>query len=176
MIEFHVPEQCEAATLAALGRATFVSTFGHLYSPENLATFLATAYSEDVVGAELANPQLLWSVAVDSEAPAQPIGFCKLSLTTALPCNFGTRRVIEFKQLYLLAPYHGRGIADDFMRWALKQAESRGFDDMILCVFSENLRAQRFYQRYGFVKYMDYHFMVGDQCDHEFLFHKPLRG
>jgi ribosomal protein S18 acetylase RimI-like enzyme len=62
------------------------------------------------------------------------------------------------------------------MRWALEQATNRGYDDMVLCVFSGNLRAQRFYQRYGFAKYMDYHFTVGDQRDHEFLFHKSLRG
>lgn len=176
MIEFHVPDQSEAATLAALGRTTFVSTFGPMYSSENLATFLANVYSEDAVRAELGNPQLLWSVAVDSEAPELPIGFCKLGLTTSLPGDFGARRVIEFKQLYLLTAYHGRGVADDFIRWALEQATNRGFDDMVLCVFSGNLRAQRFYQRYGFAKYMDYHFMVGDQRDHEFLFHKSLRG
>ena len=174
-IVFRVPGPAEATALAALGRATFISTFGHLYSAENLARFFTEAYLVDTIAAELSDPALRWLVAQDSQAPGQPIGFCKLSVGTTLPGDFAGRCVMECKQLYLLDAYHGRGIADDFMRWAFEQAQRVGAQDMVLCVYSGNLRAQRFYQRHGFAKYMDYHFMVGDHRDEEFLLHRRLQ-
>jgi diamine N-acetyltransferase len=171
---FRVPEPQEAAALAALGRATFVSTFGHLYSAENLARFFTEAYVVESIAAELVDLSLRWLVVEDSLAPGILIGFCKLSIGTSLPVGFAGRSVMECKQLYLLDAYHGRGIADDLMRWAFAQAALVGAQDMVLCVYSDNVRAQRFYQRHGFAKYMDYHFMVGDHRDEEYILHCQL--
>lgn len=170
----HVPEPHEAPALAELGRTTFVSTFGHLYSAENLARFFTEAYVVETIAAELQDPVLRWLVVEDSLAPGIPIGFGKLSVGTSLPVDFAGRRVMEIKQLYLLVAYHGRGIADDLMRWAFEQAQIVGAQDLVLCVYSGNLRAQRFYQRHGFTKYMDYHFMVGDHRDEEYIMHCQL--
>jgi len=43
------------------------------------------------------------------------------------------------------------------------------FDHHYLSVFSENLGAQRLYSRYGFEIFHEYHFMVGNHADEEFL-------
>ncbi len=174
-IVFNVPGPDQAEALAALGRVTFISTFGHLYSAENLARFFTEAYVVETIARELADPSLRWLVAHDSDAPGQPIGFCKLSVGTTLPGDFAGRSVMECKQLYLLDAYHGRGIADDLMQWAFAQAQLIGAHDLVLCVYSGNVRAQRFYQRHGFAKYMDYHFMVGDHRDEEYLMRCKLR-
>lgn len=172
---FRVPGPHQASALAELGRTTFRSTFGHLYSAENLARFFATAYVVETIAAELIDPTLRWIVVEELLAPGILIGFCKLSVGTSLPVALADRSVMECKQLYLLDVYHGRGIADDLMRWAFIQAELVGAQDMVLCVYSGNLRAQRFYQRHGFTKLMDYHFMVGDHRDEEYLLHRQLR-
>ena len=37
----------DAAALGAIGRQSFVETFGHLYSPENLAAFLENHAEEN---------------------------------------------------------------------------------------------------------------------------------
>lgn len=171
---FRVPGPHEAAALAELGRTTFVSTFGHLYSAENLARFFATAYVVETIAGELIDPTLRWIVVEEPLAPGVPIGFCKLSVGTSLPVALADRSVMECKQLYLLDAYHGRGIADDLMQWAFTQAELVAAQDMVLCVYSGNLRAQRFYQRHGFTKLMDYHFMVGDHRDEEYILHCQL--
>ena len=36
----------DAASLAALGTFTFIETFGHLYTPEDLQAFLEESHSE----------------------------------------------------------------------------------------------------------------------------------
>ncbi|MGJ3629214.1 N-acetyltransferase family protein [Sphingomonas sp. MMS24-JH45] len=57
---------------------------------------------------------------------------------------------IELRQFYVLAPFHGGGIAQDLMDWAIAEAGRRGIGTLYLCVFTDNRRARRFYTRYGF--------------------------
>jgi diamine N-acetyltransferase len=171
MISYRTPTYEDAQALATLGRETFAHTFGTLYAPENLRRFVEETYSLTALQRDLNNPERLFRVAEDD---GDMIGYCKLGLVNGFPGPFEGRRVMELKQLYLKADYKGAGIANTLMDWALGEAHSGGFDDIVLSVFSENPRAQRFYQRYGFEKYMDYFFMVGDHRDEEFLYRLKL--
>jgi diamine N-acetyltransferase len=172
MISYRTPTIDDAQMLADLGRQTFVDTFGSLYSARNLQMFLETTYSLAALQIDFNNPERLFRVAEDSES--QMVGYCKLGMVNGFPGPFDGRRVMELKQLYLKATYQGVGVADQLMQWALDEARSGGYDDIVLSVFSENPRAMRFYQRYGFEKYMDYFFMVGDHRDEEFLYRLKL--
>jgi diamine N-acetyltransferase len=169
MIEYRTPTADDAQALADLGQETFVQAFGHLYSAVNLNLFLQETYALCALQADLANPERLFQVAEDD---GRMIGYCKLGLANHFPGPFENRRVMEFKQLYLRDGYKGVGAADQLMKWALHM--SQGYDDIVLSVYSDNPRAQRFYQRYGFEKYMDYFFMVGDHRDEEYLYRLKL--
>ncbi len=172
MITYRTPGADDAQALANLGRETFVETFGPLYSAENLRRFIDETYSLAALQSDLANPARRFCVA---ETADQMVGYCKLGLVNGFPGPFEGRQVMELKQLYLRADQKGSGVADKLMAWALGEAKVGNFDDIVLSVFSENPRAQRFYQRYGFEKYMDYFFMVGDHRDEEFLYRLKLR-
>jgi diamine N-acetyltransferase len=169
MIIYRTPTPNDAQALADLGRDTFVHSFGHLYSTANLNLFVEDTYSLCMVKAELENTERLYQVA---EEDGRMVGYCKLGRTNHFPWPFENRRAMEFKQLYLHHDYKGIGIADQLMQWALQM--SHGYDDMVLSVYSNNPRAQRFYQRYGFEKYMDYFFMVGGHRDDEYLYRLKL--
>jgi diamine N-acetyltransferase len=169
MITYRTPTLTDAQALADLGRDTFVHSFGHIYSAANLNLFLDATYSLHALQTDLENPERLFQVAEEED---RMIGYCKLGLTNHFPGPFENRRVMEFKQLYLRDGYKGAGIADHLMQWALQMAQ--GYDDMVLSVYSDNPRAIGFYQRYGFEKYMDYFFMVGDHRDDEYLYRLRL--
>jgi diamine N-acetyltransferase len=171
MIKYRTPTYDDAQSLADLGRETFVATFAHIYSNENLQQFLNETYSLAALRKDLTNPERLFQVA---EHDGHMVGYCKLGLANYFPGPFEGRKVIEFKQLYLREGYKGAGIADHLMHWALATAKAHGFDDMVLSVYSENPRAQKFYQRFGFEKYMDYFFMVGTHRDEEYLYRLKL--
>ncbi len=98
------------------------------------------------------------------------IGYCKLGLDLSLDYDPKGLRIMELKQLYLRGSRTGSGVGASFMDWALKEGRDRGFDAILLSVWSENHGAQRFYARYGFEKWGDTVFMVGKQADAEFLF------
>jgi ribosomal protein S18 acetylase RimI-like enzyme len=161
----------DAPALSRLGTDSFIVKFGHLYSPENLANFLAGSHSEAKVAKEIADPALRIMLA---EADGKLLGFCKLVMACGWPDHARGATVIELKQLYTDPEATGRGIGATLMDWALAEAERFGADEIQLSVYSDNPGAQKFYARYGFEKVADIHFMVGEQRDEEFLFARVL--
>ena len=157
----------DVPALSRLGHDSFVAKFGHLYRSEDLAAFLAEAYSPDAIATELADPDRLYWLATSGGRLA---GYCKLALTCGFPEHARGARTIELKQLYTDPHCTGQGIGAKLMDRALAEARARDADEMQLSVWSGNHGAQRFYARYGFVKVADVHFWVGTHRDDEFLF------
>lgn len=167
MISYRSPVVHEAAAIAELGRSSFIEAFGHLYTQADLDLFLTQVYAPDVVAQEIASPNRLFRIA---EQAGDMLGYCKLGLDLSLDYDPGEMRVMELKQLYLRGTQTGSGIGGALMDWALSEARLRGYEAVLLSVWSENHRAQRFYRRYGFEKWGDTIFMVGNQRDDEYLF------
>ncbi len=151
----------DAAALADLHRRSFVETFGHLYRPEDLDAFLERLTEEGFRG-ELLDGEHQVRFA---EAEGEPVAFVKLGPIT-LPVR-PQRRALEFRQLYVLKPWQGSGIAQALSEWAMARARARGAEELYLSVWAENHRAKAFYRRYGFTYVGPYKFMVGDQADED---------
>jgi diamine N-acetyltransferase len=166
-ITTRTPTLDDAETLATLGRQSFIDAFAHLYSDENLNSFLAAHYTASAIEAELRNPRRVFRVAEEDGAM---IGFCKLGLDYGFDHDIGPRKAMELKQLYLLGARTGGGVGSRLTRWAIEEGRQRGYEDIILSVYSENVDAQRFYQRHGFRHIADTYFMVGNHRDEEFLY------
>lgn len=174
-IEYRAVTAGDTDALAELGRDSFNDAFAHLYASENLNMFLEKIYAPASIEAEIANPDRLYRVAVmDGEL----VGYCKLSLQTSFTTEIGTslagRKIMDLSQLYIRSDVTGQNIGDALTQWALKEARVRQYDDILLSVYAENYRAHRFYARYGFTKYADTYFMVGNHRDEEFLYRLQL--
>jgi diamine N-acetyltransferase len=150
----------DVSALACLGSDSFVAKFGHLYSPQDLASFLEASFAPDAIAAELANPDRFYCLA---EVQGELAGYCKLGLVCGFPEHARGSHVIELKQLYTDPARTGQGLGAALMDWALAEAMSRKADEIQLSVWSGNDGAQRFYARYGFVHIADVHFWVGQQ-------------
>lgn len=156
----------DAPTLALLGAATFTETFGHLYPPEDLQTFLQGSHTMDAWARTLADPQrAVWIAAL---ADGTPIGFilvgsCKLPVANLEPAAG------EIQQLYVLAQHHNLRLGTRLMDLGLEWLQAQGRTPLYVGVWSENFGAQRFYGRYGFVKVGEYGFPVGKTVDLEFI-------
>jgi diamine N-acetyltransferase len=168
MVAYRMATPADAALMAALGARSFTETFGHLYTPDNLAAFLEN-HSADKWRAELADPTFAVRLAEEDGAPA---GYCKLG-PPSLP--FEPRGVpAELRQLYVLRPWQGRGVAAVLMDWAIGEARGRGAGELYLSVFIDNHRARRFYARYGFEPVGRYDFMVGSHADEDIVMRLAL--
>ena len=172
MIHIRRATLLDAATLAELGAATFVETFGHLYTPEDLQAFLDESHTVEAYAKTLANPDYaLWLAELDGRA----VGYAQ-----AGPCGLPHADVRpqdgELKRLYIRADMQnsgsGRALMDAAMAWLLHD----GPRTLWLSVWSENLGAQRFYARYGFAFAGEYEFIVGAQRDREFMYRRPAQA
>lgn len=167
----HRAAPADAAVLAELGATTFIETFGHLYTPEDLQAFLDESHTEAAYAKVLAadSPYALWLAERDGRA----IGYAQ-----AGPCGLPHADVRpedgEIKRLYLRADAQnggvGRALMDAAMAWLL----AAGPRTLWLSVWSENFGAQRFYARYGFAFVCEYEFIVGAQRDREFMYRRSL--
>ena len=144
-----------------LFRTAFCETFAHLYSAEDLTAFLSE-FTEEAWTSELTNPRYAFLIAEDE---GQPAGYIKLG-PPALPVT-PSGPPLELRQLYILKAWHGSGIAQKLMEWALDTARGRQAEELYLTVYTDNHRARRFYERYGFEYVGPYKFMVGNQADED---------
>ena len=158
----------DAPLMSRLGPRTFAETFGHLYTPENLAAFLLN-HSVENWTAELTDPRFTVRIA---EQDGEAVGFAKVG-PPSLPFEV-TGPTAELRQLYVLGPWQGTGVAGALMEWVLEEARGRGAEQIFLSVFVDNHRAQRFYARYGFEAVGTYAFMVGSHADEDIIMRARL--
>lgn len=158
----------DAAALAALFRSVFLDTFGHLYAPQDVNAFFAD-HGDEHWAAQLADAAFAVRLADAGTALAgySKLGPLKLPVDTGAPA-------IELRQLYVSSDWHGQGIAAALMDWTLEEAAMRGARELYLSVYTDNHRARRFYQRYGFDEVGPYKFMVGNQADDDIIMRKAL--
>lgn len=162
----------DAGVLCALAERTFVETFGHLYPPQDLADYLATAYPPELQRSQLqSGDYAAWLLEVGGE----PVGFA-----FAGPCGLPHADVRpgdgELKRLYVLRGHQGGGWGGALFAQAEQWLLEGGPRTLWIGVWSENFGAQRFYARHGFDKVGEYDFPVGRTRDREFILRRPAPG
>ena len=162
-IRYRLGCPADAEAIDRVFRKSFCDTFAHLYRSQDLESFLAK-FTLGAWEAELADERFAFRLA---ECDAHLAGFIKLG-PPELPVERGGE-AIELRQFYLLHQWRGVGIANALMDWAMEEARVRGAREMHLTVYTENHRARRFYERYGFETVGPYTFMVGDQADEDII-------
>ncbi|MDV3256545.1 MAG: GNAT family N-acetyltransferase [Sphingomonas sp.] len=158
----------DARAMADLGARTFTHTFGHLYRPSDLEQFLQN-HSRENWDKELNDPAFEVRVA---ERDGELVGYAKLG-PPHLP--FEPRgEAAELRQLYVVEEMKGQGVADELIRWVIDRARQRRADHLYLSVFTDNHRARRFYEKYGFEPEGTYAFMVGTHADEDIVMRLKL--
>jgi diamine N-acetyltransferase len=155
----------DAEALTALGCETFVASFGHLYPPQDLAAFLASAHTPEQYAAWAAGPDYgLW---IAEAADGEPIGYA-LAGPNTLPHPKAAPGDGELKRIYVLPKAQGAGAGSLLMQAALDWLTHPG-RPLWIGVWSQNHGAQKLYGRHGFVKAGEYEFHVGETRDREFI-------
>lgn len=160
----------DAETLSRVGREAFIESFGFLYTPQNLEAFLAAKYNPITQLAEITRKDGgVWVAEVEGKIAGYiVIGPC------GLPHDEVSEGDGEIYRLYLLNEFQGYRLGRGLMQAALKDFQRRGVKHVWLGVWSENFRAQKFYQSFGFREVGNYWFVVGDQKDFEFIYRAEL--
>jgi GNAT superfamily N-acetyltransferase len=171
MIQYLDHSDVSASDLRAMAQLAFSDTFAHLYDHDPFVEFLSKTYGPGgSMERDLCDPTIQWKVAVFD---GSPIGYAKVSLLTA-PALSPKPDALELRQIYVLRAWHGRGVADCLMNWALDHARSCRATEIYLTVFDHNRRAKGFYSRYGFSEVGHCTFTLGDRVDNDRVWCKVL--
>ena len=165
----------DAAALSRLGATTFRETFEADNSPEDLARYLADAFSPGKQAVEIADPggTLLLAEHHYGNESTELIGYAHV-VSGPPPNAIQGPDPLELKRLYVVRAWHGRGVAQALTDAAIDAARARGAQTLWLGVWERNPRALRFYAKYGFTRVGEHTFWVGADAQTDWLLSRPL--
>ena len=184
VIQDAIPADAEA--IAKIGATTFANSFGYSMPAEHLQAYLASAYTPTAISKELANKQNQFFVARLNSAHAgdngKVVGFIQMKLGTTEGCIPSNVPLCELHRIYVSVDQVGGGIGQLMMERGLKWARNRLLGSELLGgatvvgnegaegqkagvwlgVWEENVKAERFYRRWGFERVGTHDFTTGD--------------
>lgn len=161
----------DAARLSLLGGATFLESFAHDHPGDAIVAHVDAYHSREFYGQLLAAPDTAaWILETELRAP---VGYALLtSPGLNAPTDAGD---LELKRIYLLGRWQSGGWGARLLQAVEQEARARGAKQLLLCVYSANPAAQRFYARHGFSDTGHRQdFLVGDVSFEDFIWAKPL--
>jgi len=160
----------DAALLAELGARTFSETFAADNSPEDMADYVAAAFSPRQQAAELADPDSLFLIA---ETNGVAVGYAMLRSGNVLDDVTGAKP-IELVRLYVSQESLGRGFGAALMRVCIAEAKQQGYQTLWLGVWEHNQRAQAFYRKWDFHEIGTHIFQLGNDPQTDILMQRPI--
>jgi diamine N-acetyltransferase len=165
----------DAATLAEVAAATFPLACPPHTTQAAIADFISKYLDETSFAGYLADPERALFLAVEE---THAIGYAMLIVTE--PTNpdvaacLTLRPTSELSKLYVRPGHHGAGVSAALVDAAADAARRAGCTGMWLGVNEENSRANRFYEKSGFVRVGVKKFLVGEIYEDDFVRERPL--
>lgn len=162
----------DVPVLSAIAKQTFYDTFTGTCTEEDMQGFLEQYFSEPVLAKEIANEK---DFCFFAEIDGKPVGYLRFMEDYSGFPLMQKWKALELKRIYVLSEYRGKGIAQKLMGFILDYATANQYEVVWLGVWEHNLRAQKFYEKYGFVNSGHTHpFPIGDTPQTDYWFWKFL--
>jgi len=150
----------DVPALSFIAKKTFYDTFTGTCTEDDMIDFLEKFYNENTLAKEVADSEMEYFFA---ELEGEIIGYILFSNGSEDFDEIKASEALELKRLYVLEAFHGKGIAQQMMQFFLDNALSLSYVNVFLGVWEHNLRAQKFYGKYGFLKTAHTHdFPIGN--------------
>lgn len=168
----------DASRLSDLAAATFRDTFERDNTPEDMARYVAEAFTPERQAAEIADPASIVLLAehgggAGESGGAELVGYAHL-VAGAAPAAVVGPAPMELKRLYVARAWHGQGVAQALMDAALDAARARGAETLWLGVWERNARAAAFYAKYEFARVGEHAFVLGGDVQTDWILARPL--
>ena len=138
----------DATALSVVSSQTFYDTFTGTCTEQDMQSFLEEYFNLKQVQAELSNENDFYYLA---ESDGKVIGYLRFMEDYRNLPLMKEWKALELKRIYVSKEFHGKGIAQQLMDFAIQFATESKYEVIWLGVWEHNLRAQKFYGKYGFV-------------------------
>lgn len=160
----------DVAVLAHLGWQTFFDTFRHDNTPGDMEIFLRDHFNKSVIQNELNDPVNSFFIAY---LGTEEVGYLKLSESEG-PGELEGKETLEISRLYAIKEKIGSGVGSALMNRSIEIAKERNKEVLWLGVWEYNQRAIGFYRRFGFEKFGEHVFMLGNDKQNDWLLKKTI--
>jgi ribosomal protein S18 acetylase RimI-like enzyme len=160
----------DAALFAELAARTFRDTFAHLNTAQDMATHLASSYSEAIQRAQLESPSIRVLLL---ERDGEPVGYAQLRSGHAPDCVPSTP-TIELWRFYIDRSGIGLGLAQTLMQAVYAHARDAAAQSLWLGVWEHNARAIAFYRKCGFREVGAHPFHLGEDLQTDLIVLRDL--
>jgi len=151
--------------LASLARETFIAAFGQQNDPVDFESYMKSAFSDDALREELANPDSVFYLVREQDVN---VGYFKLNFNNA-QTDIREATSCELERIYVAPLWQGLGIGKWMLDRAIGIALQHEKNYMWLGVWEKNISAIRFYEKLGFVKFGTHPYYIGSDKQTDWL-------
>ncbi len=160
----------DAELIADISRKTFYETFGYVNTKENMDKFMNEQFSREKLINEVNESSDTFLLAFDVDTP---VGYVRMREGKRFP-EFEDKDALEIARLYAVNSYIGTGVGQQLMRQCIFVAKELKKEIIWLGVWEKNARAISFYNKWGFEKFSEHDFLLGDDVQTDWLLMKKL--
>ena len=137
----------DAELLSVISKETFADTFSGTCTEEDMQFFLEENFNLKKVKRELADENDFYFFIEENGVTA---GYVRMMEDYSLFNEIKKWKALELKRIYVLKEFHGKGIAQQLIKFVEEFARENKYEVLWLGVWEHNLRAKRFYEKCGF--------------------------
>lgn len=163
----------QAAELVAdISRQTFYETFAADNTKEDMDKFLREQFTRGKLMMEVGSPENTFLLAYCDDEVA---GYVKIRESKA-PASLRNNNAMEIARIYTTQNMIGKGVGKVLMQASINVASEKSKEVLWLGVWEKNQRAIDFYTKWGFEKFDETHFLLGNDVQRDWLMRKYLRA
>lgn len=160
----------DAILIADISHQTFYESFAADNTKENMDKFLKEQFTKGKLILEVGAPGNEFFLAYDDN---ELTGYVKLR-DASKPRILNNVNAMEIARLYVIAGKIGSGVGKALMQTSIDHAKKNGKTVVWLGVWEKNTRAIEFYTKWGFEKFDETDFLLGDDVQRDWLMRKLL--
>lgn len=169
MIQIKSIEPANAELIAAISRETFYESFAIHNTQADMDKFMAEQFSKEQLMNEVSEPGNRFFLA---SADGIPAGY--LFLKDRSHHLLASSAAVEISRLYVRKPFIGKGVGKLLMQHAIGHAGHSQKDTVWLGVWEHNQPAIAFYTSFGYRKFGEHDFILGDDVQRDWLMQRPV--
>lgn len=162
--------ETDAELVADLSRQTFYESFAADNTVENMDKFMNEQFTRKKLIDEVKQPWQIFFLAFINE---EAVGYVKLR-EGSIPLLLADQSCIEIARIYSVKQMIGKGVGKHLMQTCIDLALQKRKELLWLGVWEKNYRAIDFYTKWGFEKFGEQKFLLGNDLQTDWLMKKTI--
>ena len=155
----------DADLVANMSRQTFYDSFAEENTKEDMDKFMNEQFTKESLMKEVGAERNIFLLAYEVEGPG---GYGRMRENNVAR-ELGADRAIELARIEAVRSAIGQGVGRVLMQKCIDIAGEKKYPVIWLGVWEHNQRAIDFYSRWGFEKFADHDFILGNDVQKDWL-------